>query len=81
MDSFELNKIIGAILLTALIIIGLGKFTDFLFYIDKPKQSAYKVEGLELGVSTSTSVEKKVEEKVDITELLALGEIGHGEKV
>ena len=81
MDSFELNKIIGAILLTALIIIGLGKFTDFLFHVDKPEQSAYKVEGLELDVSGSVSVEAKVEEKVDITKLLALGEIGHGEKV
>ena len=47
MDSFEINKIIGAVLLTALIVIGLGKFTDFLFYIEKPKQSAYKIEGLE----------------------------------
>ena len=47
MDSFEINKIIGAILLTALIVIGLGKFTDFLFYVEKPKQSAYKIEGIE----------------------------------
>ena len=28
MDSFEINKIIAAILLTALIVIGIGKFTD-----------------------------------------------------
>ena len=48
MDSFELNKIIGAILLTALIVIGIGKFTDFLFHIEKPENSAYKVEGLEV---------------------------------
>ena len=47
MDSFEINKIIAAILLTALIIIGIGKFTDILFYVEKPKQSAYKIEGLE----------------------------------
>ena len=44
MDSFEINKIIAAILLTALIIIGIGKFTDILFYVEKPKQSAYKIE-------------------------------------
>ena len=36
MDSFELNKIIAAILLTALIIIGIGKFTDLLFHVEKP---------------------------------------------
>ena len=45
MDSFEINKIIAAVLLTALIIIGIGKFTDILFHIDKPKVSAYKIEG------------------------------------
>ena len=80
MDSFELNKIIGAILLTALIVIGLGKFTDILFQVEKPKQSAYKVEGLEEAVTTS-KLEQKVEEKVDITLLLSMGDLNHGEKV
>ena len=54
MDSFEINKIIAAVLLTALIVIGIGKFTDILFHVEKPKQSAYKVEGLEVATSTST---------------------------
>ena len=48
MDSFEINKIIAAVLLTALIVIGIGKFTDILFHVEKPKQSAYKIEGLEV---------------------------------
>ena len=47
MDSFEINKIIAAVLLTALIVIGIGKFTDILFHVEKPEQTAYKVEGLE----------------------------------
>ena len=82
MDSFEINKIIAAILLTALIIIGIGKFADILFHIDKPKESAYKIEGLETAVaSTSQSSEAKVVEKVDIGQLLALGDLAHGEKV
>ena len=82
MDSFELNKIIAAILLTALIVIGIGKFTDILFHVDKPKESAYKIEGLETAVaSTSLSLETKVVEKVDIGQLLALGDLAHGEKV
>ena len=51
MDSFELNKIIAAILLTALIVIGIGKFADVLFHVDKPKQSAYKIEGLDKAIS------------------------------
>ena len=82
MDSFELNKIIGAVLLTALIIIGIGKFTDILFHVEKPKESAYKVEGLEVASTTASGQETaKVVEAVDIKALLAMGDLAHGEKV
>jgi len=82
MDSFEINKIIAAILLTALIVIGIGKFTDILFHVEKPKESAYKIEGLEVTeASASLNPEKKVEEIVNISQLLALGDLAHGEKV
>ena len=70
MDSFEINKIIAAILLTALIVIGIGKFTDILFHVEKPKESAYKIEGLEVTeASASLNPEKKVEEIVNISQL------------
>jgi len=81
MDSFEINKIIAAILLTALIVIGIGKFTDILFHVEKPKESAYKIEGLETATSSVASTEKKEEVKVDITQLLAMGDLAHGQKV
>ena len=83
MDSFELNKIIAAVLLTALIIIGIGKFTDVLFHVEKPKESAYKIEGLEVvsTLDTSTESDNKVVEVVNIGALLAMGDLGHGEKV
>ncbi len=32
MDSFELNKIIAAVLMTALIVIGINKLADSIFY-------------------------------------------------
>ena len=82
MDSFEINKIIAAVLLTALIIIGIGKFTDVLFHVEKPKESAYKIEGIEVAsTSASKEAETKVVEMVDIKALLAIGDLGHGEKV
>ena len=82
MDSFEINKIIAAVLLTALIIIGIGKFTDVLFHVEKPKESAYKIEGIEVASTSATKGgETKVVEVVDITALLAIGDLGHGEKV
>ena len=83
MDSFEINKIIASILLTALIIIGIGKIVDVLFYVEKPKLSAYKVEGIDENVSGKEISAKtdKVVEAVDIKTLLAMGDMAHGEKV
>jgi cytochrome c len=81
MDSFEINKIIAAILLTALIIIGIGKFTDVLFQIEKPEQSAYKIDGLEAASTTTKVSQVKTEEKVNISALLAMGNEAHGQKV
>jgi cytochrome c len=81
MDSFEINKIIAAVLLTALIVIGIGKFTDFIFHVEKPKESAYKIEGLEVASTSTLSAEAKVVEVIDIKQLLTMGDLGHGEKV
>ena len=44
MDSFELNKIVAAILLVALLIIGIGKLSNIIFYVEKPKTPGYAVE-------------------------------------
>ena len=83
MDSFEINKIIAAILLTALIIIGIGKFADVIFYVEKPEKTAYKIEGLEVAESSSAKSDNdtKKNEVVDIKALLAMGTVEHGEKV
>ena len=44
MDSFELNKIIAAVLMVALLIIGIGKLSDVIFYVEKPKTPGYTVD-------------------------------------
>ena len=79
MDSFEINKIVAAVLLVALLIIGIGKISDIIFYVEKPKTSAYKVE-VEQVISTTTT-EVAEEEKVNIAALMALGDITSGEKI
>ena len=81
MDSFELNKIIAAVLMTALIVIGINKLADSIFYVEKPKQSAYKVDGVELASSIKASTAVKEVVQLDIKEILALGDVTHGEKV
>ena len=81
MDSFELNKIIAAVLMTALIVIGINKIGDSIFYVEKPKQSAYKIEGVELVSSTGITADVKEVVQLNIKEILALGDTAHGEKV
>ncbi len=80
MDSFEVNKIIAAVLLIALIVIGIGKISDMAFKVNKPEKSAYKVDIPEDPSKLGLKKEKIVE-KIDIKALLALGDINHGEKV
>ena len=81
MDSFELNKIIAAILMVALLIIGIGKLSDIIFYVEKPETPGYAVE-VDNAVNTSTkSTSETTEDKIDISSLMALGDLTHGEKV
>ena len=80
MDSFELNKIIAAVLMVALLVIGIGKVSNIVFHVEKPKTPGYSVE-VDQVVSASSSNEEIVEEKVDIAALMALGDVASGEKV
>ena len=81
MDSFELNKIIGAILLVALLVIGLGKVSNLVFKINKPEKSNYKVELDVESAETKGDEEPVQREIVDIAALLSTGDLAHGEKV
>ena len=77
MDSFEINKILTAVLVVFLVIFGIGKISDIVFHVEKPNTSAYKVEFAEVDqTKTSSSVQT-----VDIAALLALGTVEHGQKV
>ena len=79
MDSFELNKIIAAVLLVALLIIGIGKLSNIIFYVEKPKTPGYTIE---VEQTSSTSATQTIEEeKVDIAALMALGDASSGEKI
>ena len=65
MDSFELNKIIAAVLMVALLVIGIGKLSNIIFHVEKPKTPGYAVE-VEQATTVSSSVETAVVEKIDI---------------
>ena len=80
MDSFEINKIIAAVLMVALLVIGIGKLSDIIFYVDKPKTPGYAVD-TEQAITASATISETAEEKIDIAALMAMGDLTVGEKV
>ena len=78
MDSFELNKIIAAVLVTVLLVFGIGKISDIIFTVKKPNIVGYKVEIKE---SNATATQASAESQVNISALLALGDLDHGKKI
>jgi cytochrome c len=80
MDSFELNKVIAAILMVVLLVIGLDKIADGVFYVEKPKNPGYQVE-IESQLTSGTSETTEVVEKIDITAIMTLGDVVSGKKI
>ena len=80
MDSFEINKIVAAVLLVALLIIGISKVSNVIFFVEKPKTPGYSVEVEQVSSNISSASEVK-EEKVDIAALMSLGDVASGEKI
>ena len=75
MNSFEINKIVAAILVTILIVFGIGKISDIIFNVKNKNIVAYKVEAPEGALVTET------DSSVDLSALLALGSVEHGAKI
>ena len=80
MDSFEINKIVAAVLMVALLVIGIGKLSDVIFHVEKPETPGYAVE-VEQVSNASSSTTTTADEKVDIAALMAMGDIASGEKI
>ncbi len=76
MDSFEINKIIAAVLVVFLVVFGIGKISDIIFQVKKPNTTAYKVE-----ISTNNKQASDSTQSVDISVLLAMGDVNHGKNV
>ena len=78
MDSFEINKIITAVLLVVLLVFGVSKISDVIFEVKKPDVEGYKVD---VKVGDATITQASSESQVDISALLSMGDIEHGKKV
>ena len=78
MDSFEINKIIAAVLVTVLLVFGISKISDLVFHTEKPDVQGYKVEIKE---GDATAIQASAENQVDISAFLGLGNVESGKKV
>ena len=74
--GFEINKLVAAILVTVLIVFGIGKISDIIFKVNETGIVAYKVEE-----PARSSSEAKAESSVKISSFLSLGDVTHGAKV
>ena len=50
-----MNKIIVSIVLAVILVLGINKITDAIFYVEKPEKSAYQVTSMTAIVSTTTA--------------------------
>ena len=75
--GFEINKIIVAVLVTILVVFGIGKVSDLIFQTET-NVVAYKVEVSEENTAATTV---SAQTSIDISALLAMGDVGHGKKV
>jgi len=66
--------------MVALLVIGLGKISDGIFHVKKPKTPGYQVE-VENQLTSGTSQATAIVEKIDIAAVMALGDIVSGEKI
>ncbi len=81
MDSFEFNKIAGALLFTALIIIGLGSLSDIIYAPKHPDKPGYIVEVADAGENTEAKKAPVAEAEVSLASLLASANAEAGQKI
>ena len=77
-----MNKIIVSIVLAVILVWGINKITDAIFYIEKPEKSAYQVANLTTATSTTaTEAGSENSESGNIMALFASTSAANGAKV
>ena len=77
-----MNKIVVSILLALVLVLGINKITDVIYYVEKPEKSAYQVTGI-ITTSNTTAIETSSEnlEEGNIVALFASTSSADGAKV
>ena len=77
-----MNKIIVSIVFAVVLIVGINKITDSIFYVEKPEKSAYQVASVTTAASTtSTETNSTSSESGNIMALFASTSAAEGAKV
>ena len=81
MYGFEINKIIAAIILTIVIVLGINILADVVYNVKVPGDANYKVAKVTEAKEISKDDNKKAKSGNDIKVFLDLGSIDHGKVV
>jgi len=77
-----MNKIIASIILALVLILGINKITDVIFYVEKPEKSAYQVTSVTTVASTTSDEESSANsESGNIMALFASTNAAEGAKI
>ena len=76
-----MNKIIVSIVFAVILILGINKIADSIFYVEKPEQSAYQVASVTTASTTTSETSSESSESENIMTLFASTSIDDGKKV
>ena len=76
-----MNKIIASIILAVILVLGINKITDVIFYVEKPEKSAYQVASVSTTTTTETTSASSSSGSGEIMALLASASVADGKKV
>ena len=76
-----MNKIIVSIVFAVILVLVINKITDVIYYVEKPKKSAYQVANVSTTTSTKTTSASSDIGSGDIMALLASVSVADGEKI
>ena len=77
-----MNKIIVSIVLAIVLVVGINKITNVIYYVEKPEKSAYQVDSITTVASSETSEENSTDaESGNIMALFASTSASDGAKI
>jgi len=76
-----MNKIIVSIVFAIILVLGINKITDVIYYVEKPEKSAYQIATVTTVASTSDETSSVSSESENIMALFASTSVAEGAKV